>query len=51
MLKASRFLNIQNKTLAKIGILSWRIVTQRNATHEKRTHVGQALKMRGTALQ
>ena len=43
MLKESRFFNIQNKTSAKIEIIFRCIVTQCNATHEKLTHVEQAL--------
>ena len=39
----SWLLSIQNKTSAKMQITSWCIVMQRNATHETRTLVGQAL--------
>ena len=37
----AQFLNIQNKTSARIEIISWRIVTYRR--HQKRTREGRAL--------
>ena len=45
MLQGSQFLNIQNETSGEIETISGRIVTHRNATHEKRTRAGQALEI------
>ena len=39
-LQARRFLTVQIKYVNKIGVIFWRIVTQRNDTHGKPTRVG-----------
>ena len=42
MLQGGRFFSIQNNVSVKIVVIYWLIVMERNATHEKRTLVGQA---------